>query len=488
VTGTSHADIPMLVDRIVIGDELADAAGGEVFDTLNPATGQPLATLPAGTAQDVDRAVAAARDAQHAWARRSPATRERVLLALAERVESAADDLARLESLDVGKPVSQARAIDVAMAIDGLRYHAGMASKVEGRTIPTSRRYLTITRREPVGVIAGIVPWNFGLLSMTAKLGPALAAGNAIVIKPSPLAPLSSLALGRLALEAGLPPGLLSVVTDDGSAAGEALVRHPAISHVSFTGSPEVGRKVAAAAGEQLKTCITELGGKSALVVLDDADLQAAAQAAFLGIFINQGEMCTASSRLLVSAQVHDHMLDAAAVAARSLKIGDPADASTVLGPLISAPHRERVERFVESGRQSGAELACGGARPPNAPDRGFFFEPTVFDRVRPDAEIAREEIFGPVLSVIPFQDEEEALRIANATRYGLGAGVFTRSIDRALRFAEGVESGNVWVNAYNLLHPAVPFGGMKHSGFGREGGFSGMVHVTREKSIWLAG
>jgi acyl-CoA reductase-like NAD-dependent aldehyde dehydrogenase len=471
---------------MVIGSELVDAANGETFETVNPATAEALALLPAGGSEDVDRAVAAASAAQSAWIKRSPSTRERALEALAVKLEEHLEDLVRLESLDVGKPIAQMRAVDARMALEGLRYHAGMAGKVEGRTIPTSRRYLTLTRREPVGVVAGIIPWNFPLMGMLGKLAPALAAGNAVVVKPSPLAPLTSLAVGRLALEAGLPPGLVNVVTDSGSAAGEALVRHPGVGHVSFTGSPGVGRKVAAAAGESLKSCTCELGGKSPLIVFADADLEAAANAAFFGIFLNQGEMCTAASRLLVERSAHAQMLEAVVAAAGTLKLGDPLDEATSLGPLVSAAHRERVEGYVAEGRDSGAELACGGGRPADSELSGFFFLPTVFDRVPPDSTIAREEIFGPVLSVIPFEDEGEALAIANATRYGLGAGVFTSRVDRALRFVDGLRAGNVWVNAYNLLHPAVPFGGIGDSGFGKEGGFSGMEAMTREKAIWL--
>lgn len=474
------------VDRLVIGDQFLEAASGETFTTLNPATGQPLATLPAAGSEDVDRAVEAAVQAQRVWAKRSAPARTRLLEAFAATLEEHMDELSQLESLDVGKPISQVRAVDANVAIDGLRYHAGLIGKIEGRTIPATGRYLTFTQREPVGVVAGITPWNFPMMGMLGKLAPALAAGNAIVVKPSPLAALTSLAIGRLALEAGLPPGLVNVVCDAGSAAGEALVRHPRIGHVSFTGSTAIGRRVASAAGEQLKSCTCELGGKSPLIVFADADMAAAAQAAFLGIFFNQGEMCTASSRLLVERSAHDQLLEAVVGAAGQLRMGDPLDEATSLGPLISQAHRERVAGYVGGGRESGAQLACGGDAPTDL-DGGFFFSPTVFDGVAPDSALAREEVFGPVLSVIAFDDDDEALRIANGTSYGLGAGVFTSRVDRAMRFVDGLRSGNVWVNAYNLLHPSVPFGGVGDSGFGREGGFSGMEPMTTEKAVWIA-
>ena len=482
VAGTA-APVP-LVDKMVVGEDLLDARSGETFAVHNPADASVIVRLPAAGPADVDHAVAVAREAQRGWARRSVATRAGLLRRWADLCEERADDLARIESLDVGKPIATARGVDGSMLMENMRYYAGMPDKLEGRTIPVSGRFVTMVLREPVGVVAGITPWNFALVGAAGKAVSALAAGNAVVIKPSPLAPLSALALARLALEAGIPPGLVNVVTDAASAAGEALVRHPGVGHVSFTGSDAVGRKVAAAAGAELKTCTMELGGKSPLVVFDDADVAGAAKAAFLGIFLNAGEMCTASSRLLVHRSVHDEMLDAVVTTATGLRIGDPADRSTVLGPVISAAHRDRVESYVAAGRDAGAALVTGGTRP-DLP--GFYVAPTVFDDVDPAARIAREEIFGPVLSVIPFTDDDEALRIANDATYGLGSGVFTGSVERALRFATGIEAGNVWINSYNLLHPAVPFGGYKDSGFGREGGFSGMSHFTREKSVWFA-
>jgi acyl-CoA reductase-like NAD-dependent aldehyde dehydrogenase len=474
----------LLVDKMVVGGELLDARSGETFAVHNPADGSVITRLPAAGAADVDHAVGVAREAQQAWARRSVATRAGLLRRWADLCEERVGDLAKIESLDVGKPIATAHAVDGSMLMENMRYYAGMPDKLEGRTIPVSGRFVTMVLREPIGVVAGITPWNFALVGAAGKAVSALAAGNAIVIKPSPLASLSALALARVALEAGIPSGLVNVVTDAASAAGEALVRHPGVGHVSFTGSDAVGRKVAAAAGAELKTCTMELGGKSPLVVFDDADIPAAAKAAFLGIFLNAGEMCTASSRLLVHRSVHDELLDAVTATAGGLRIGDPADESTVLGPMISAAHRDRVEGYVQAGRDEGAELVAGGARP-DLP--GFYVTPTVFDNVEPTSRIAREEIFGPVLSVMPFADEDEALRIANDATYGLGSGIFTSRIDRALRFATRIEAGNVWINAYNLLHPAVPFGGYKDSGFGREGGFSGMSHFIREKSVWFA-
>ncbi|MCF7550815.1 aldehyde dehydrogenase [Pseudonocardia sp. WMMC193] len=474
----------LLIDRMVVGGDLVDARSGETFAVHNPADGSVITRLPAAEAADVDHAVKVAREAQRGWAKRSIATRSGLLRRWADLCQERVGDLAKIESLDVGKPIATARAVDGSMLMENMRYYAGMPDKLEGRTIPVSGRFVTMVVREPIGVVAGITPWNFALVGAAGKAISALAAGNSIVIKPSPLASLSALALAALALEAGIPPGMVNVVTDAASAAGEALVSHPGVGHISFTGSDAVGRKVAAAAGAELKTCTMELGGKSPLVVFDDADIKSAATSAFLGIFLNAGEMCTASSRLLVHRSVHDELLDAVTATAGGLVVGDPADESTVLGPVISAGHRDRVEGYVSAGRDEGARLVTGGTRP-DLP--GYYVTPTVFDDVEPTARIAREEIFGPVLSVMRFTDEDEALHIANDVTYGLGSGVFTSRLDRALRFADRIEAGNVWVNAYNLLHPAVPFGGYKDSGFGREGGFSGMSHFTREKSVWFA-
>ncbi|MGQ0481056.1 MAG: aldehyde dehydrogenase family protein [Pseudonocardia sp.] len=482
---TQVANAPaLLTDKMIIGGDLVDALSGETFDVHNPGDGSLITRLPAGGAADVDRAVKVAQEAQRGWMRRSVATRCKLLRQWADLCEERLNDLTKIESMDIGKPISTARALDGSMLMENMRYFAGMPDKLEGSTIPVSGRFITMVLREPIGVVAGITPWNFALVGAAGKAITALAAGNAIVIKPSPLASLSALALTQVALEAGIPPGLINVVTDAASEAGEALVRHPGVGHISFTGSDAIGRKVASAAGGELKTCTTELGGKSPLVVFEDGDIKAAAKAAFMGIFLNAGEMCTASSRLLVHRDVHDELLDAITTTAKGLKMGDPADEATSLGPVISAGHRDRIEGYVRAGRDDGARLVIGGERP----DRpGYFVAPTVFDEVNPAARIAQEEIFGPVLSVLPFSDEQEALRIANDATYGLGSGIFTKRIDRALRFADQIQAGNVWINAYNLLHPSVPFGGYKNSGFGREGGMSGMRHFTREKSVWLA-
>ncbi len=468
---------------------------GERGSSIDPATGRPLASIALGTEADVDRAVDAARAALTSpeWARLSPLERGQLLLHVADVVEAHVDELALIESFDNGKPVSVARAVDVGTTVKLFRYFGGWPSKFEGSTIPVSPRgdlqVLNYTVHEPVGVVGAIVPWNFPMSMASWKLAPALAMGNTVVLKPAEETSLSTLRLAELLTEAGVPAGVVNVVTGLGSVVGGHLAAHRGVDKIAFTGSTEVGRLVARAATGNLKKVSLELGGKSPQVVLPDADPEAVAAAAADGIFFNQGQTCTAGSRLYVHEELYDDVMAALIERARALVVGPGQDARTEMGPLVSARQLDTVTRYVETGVAQGAVVATGGGRPSGLPAEnadGYFLEPTVLTHTDHSMRVVREEIFGPVLVAMPWKDVDDLVERANDSPYGLSAGVWTNDLTQAHRIAAAIKAGTVWVNCYNLTDPASPFGGYKESGWGREMGRQVLEEYTETKSVWV--
>jgi acyl-CoA reductase-like NAD-dependent aldehyde dehydrogenase len=473
-------------EGLVIGGGRAAAAAGATFEVENPATGTRLATVAEGGAEDIDRAVAAARAAQEAWGALSAVTRGRHMHRFATVVEDHAEELALLECRNVGMPIADARG-QLGMIVDVLRYYAGAVDKFFGHTIPVEREGVAMTFREPIGVVGLITPWNFPLNIANWKVAPAIAAGNAVVLKPASLTPLTALRYAELALEAGIPPGVLNVVPGPGATVGAALVDHPDVGKIGFTGSTEVGAGIARRAAATVKRVTLELGGKSACVVFADADLERVGRLAPYAVFENCGQDCCARSRLIVQESVAEEVVERYAETARRLRVGMPEDPATEIGPLVSAGRRDTVERYVGVGIGEGARLVAGGERPGGELAGGYFYLPTVLTGVRNDMTVAREEIFGPVVSVITFRDEADAVRIANDTPYGLSGSLWTRDGARQLRVARALRTGVLGVNTNSSVFVQAPFGGYKQSGVGKELGMEALAHNTDLKSVFIS-
>ena len=475
--------------RMVIGGESADAVDGQTFEIVNPATGRTVATAPLGGRADVDRAVDAAQaafDERKGWANWAAGKRGRSLAKLADLIKKNSEELAWLESRNGGKPITSARGeiIGASLVFD---YYAGAANKIHGQTIPVSKPGIDLTLREPIGVVGLIVPWNFPLLMAAWKVAPALAAGNAAILKPASYTPLTAIRLGELALEAGIPAGVLNVVTGPGGTVGASIAAHPGIGKVAFTGETTTGQEIMRLASSNVKKISLELGGKSPNIVFADADLERFAKESPYSVFDNCGQDCCARSRILVERSAHEQVVELFAAATRNVKVGDPADEATEVGPLVSAKQRDRVKDYIEIGLGEGASLVVGGAAPDDpALAEGAYLLPTVFDGVDNDMRIAREEIFGPVVSIIPFDTEEEALRLANATPYGLSGSIWSRDIGKAMRAARALQSGVISVNSNSSVHTEAPFGGYKMSGIGRELGMAALDLYTETKNVFI--
>jgi aldehyde dehydrogenase (NAD+) len=472
--------------KMLIGGRWRDSVSGKTFATVNPATEEEIAQVAEGDAADIDLAVQAARKAFDSgpWRKMDARDRGRLLNKLADLIDQNIDELAELETLDNGKPISEARQGDLPLVVDCLRYYAGWADKIHGQTIPIRGNYFCYTRREPVGVAGQIIPWNFPMLMVAWKWGPALAAGCTIVMKPAEQTPLSCLRLGELAMEAGFPEGVINIVPGFGETAGDALVKHKGADKIAFTGSSEVGQLIMRNAAGSLKRVTLELGGKSPNIVFADADMDAAVNGAMLGMYLNQGQCCCAGSRLFVEEKVYDKMVDRLVQASKARKLGDPFDPSTEQGPQVDRAQFDKIMTYIESGRAQGARCVTGGER---HGDKGYYIQPTIFADVRDEMKIATDEIFGPVLTVLKFKEVEEVIHRANTTDYGLAAAVWTRDIGKAHAIANRVRAGTVWVNCYDVFDAAAPFGGYKISGIGRELGEEALNNYTEHKTVTIA-
>jgi aldehyde dehydrogenase (NAD+) len=473
--------------QLLINGEWRDASGGATMAVVNPATEGVIADVASASADDVNAAVEAARGALAGpWGALAARDRGRLLWKLGDRLMEKADEIARLETLHNGKPIFESRQIEIPACVECLQYFAGWADKIHGETVPVKGKALVYTLREPLGVCAAIVPWNFPLLSAVWKVAPALATGNTMILKPASQTPLTALALGALALEVGIPAGVLNVVTGSGIVAGQAIVAHPGVDKIAFTGDTTTGRGVMRTAAETVKHLTLELGGKSPNIVFADADLDAAVRGATIGIFYGKGEVCAAGSRLLVDRSIKDEFIDKVAARTKKMSVGDPLDPKTRFGALASRAQLDKVLHYVEGARREGATLVAGGSRADIGTGKGFFMQPTMFADVTPGMAIAREEIFGPVLATIEFADVDEAIARANDSMYGLAAAVWTRDIKKAHYVASKLQAGTVWVNTYNVYDTAVPFGGYKQSGFGREMSMHALEHYTQTKTVWV--
>jgi aldehyde dehydrogenase (NAD+) len=470
---------------LLVNGEWVEPTSGRYYDAVNPTNGDTIARVADGGGEDVDRAVNAARLAfdEGPWSQMHPAERGRLILKLAQLVQENAQQLSEIDAINAGKPVTNSLRVDLPAAVDCFEYYAGWADKIHGETVPVRGPMFTYILRQPVGVVGQIIPWNFPVMMAAWKLAPALATGCTVVLKPAEQSPLSALRLGELCLEAGFPPGVVNIVTGFGET-GAALVEHPGVDKIAFTGSPEVGRVIVRSSAGSLKKVSLELGGKSPNVVLADADLEAAVRGASAGVFFNQGEVCSAGSRILVENSIYDTFMDHLDKRTRTIKVGDPLDPETYMGPVVSDEQFDRVMSYIDIGKQEGATLVTGGEQ---IGDRGYFVQPTIFGGVDNRMRIAQEEIFGPVAAVIPVKDADDAVSVANESCYGLAAAVWTRDVGKAHNVAHRLRAGTVWVNTYGSTDTRSPWGGFKDSGFGRELGRQAIDLYTEYKSVWVA-
>jgi aldehyde dehydrogenase (NAD+) len=473
--------------QLLIGGEWRDASNGKTQPVVNPATEEVIAEVASATAEDVDAAVKAARAAfEGPWSQMSARERGRLVYKLGEQLMAEADEVARLETMHNGKPITESRHVEIPMAAECLQYFAGWADKFHGETVPVKGGQLVYTRREPLGVVAAIVPWNFPLLIAIWKVAPALAMGNTVILKPASQTPLTALKLGEMATAIGFPPGVLNVITGSGSITGQAIVDHPGIDKISFTGDTSTGKGIMRGAAETLKHITLELGGKSPNIVFADADLDAAVRGATMGIFYGKGEVCAAGSRLLVEASIKDEFLAKVADRAKKMTAGDPLSPKTRLGAIASKSQLDRVLGYIDTAKKEGANLLAGGERIDIGTGKGYFLQPTVFGNVTTDMTIAREEIFGPVLAAIEFTDVEDAIAKANNTVYGLASGIWTKDVKKAHYVASKLKAGTVWINTYNVYDTAAAFGGYKQSGFGRDMSVHALEAYTQVKTVWV--
>ena len=478
-------EIKMKPGKLFINGKWVDSVSGKTFDTLNPATEKVITSVAEGDSADIDLAVIAAREAfeNGPWKKTDARDRGRILLEIANLIEKNKDELALLDTLDNGKPINETTNADIPLAIDCFLYYAGWADKIHGETIPVRGEFFNYTLREPVGVVGQIIPWNFPLLMAAWKIAPALACGNTIVLKPAEQTPLTALRLGEICQEAGLPDGVLNIVPGYGPTAGAALAEHMDVDKIAFTGGSATGRIIMQAASKNLKRITLELGGKSPNIVFADSDIDSAVAGAMTGIFFNQGEVCCAGSRLFLERSIHDEFVDKLSNRAANMRVGNPEDAGTQMGAQVSKEQFDKILGYIDIGKQEGAKLVTGGER---CGERGYFVRPTIFDAVDNNMKIAREEIFGPVVSAITFDDVSEVVRQGNLSIYGLAAAVWTRDIKKAHRLARDLKAGTIWINTYNALDAASPFGGFKQSGFGRELGVHALELYTQVKSVWI--
>ncbi|MEK3886244.1 aldehyde dehydrogenase family protein [Bacillus sp. FSL K6-3431] len=472
--------------KMYINGEFVESSSGKTFDTPNPATGETLATLYEGEEQDIDKAVKAARKAfdDGEWSKMSAASRSKLMYKLADLMEDNKEALAQLETLDNGKPISETMNADIPLAIEHMRYYAGWSTKITGQTIPVAGPYFTYTRHEAVGVVGQIIPWNFPLLMAMWKMGAALATGCTIILKPAEQTPLSALFFAELVEEAGFPPGVINIVPGYGETAGQALVDHPQVNKIAFTGSTEIGKLIMQRAANTLKRVTLELGGKSPNIILPDADLSKAIPGALNGVMFNQGQVCCAGSRVFIQKKHFDNVVADMASHAKNIKQGSGLDAETQIGPLVSSEQQNKVLNYIEQGINEGAELLTGGQK---SREEGYFVEPTIFADVNDDMTIAKEEIFGPVIAAMPYDDLDEVIGRANDSEYGLAAGLWTQDVASAHYIANKLRAGTVWVNCYNAFDAAAPFGGFKQSGIGREMGSYALNNYTEVKTVWVS-
>ncbi len=481
----SKEEVKIKPGKLFINGNWVDSVSGKTFDTLNPATEEVITSVAEGDSADIDLAVAAARKAfeDGPWNKLDARDRGRILFEIANLIEKNKDELALLETRDNGKPISETKNADLPLAIDCFLYYAGWADKIHGETIPVRGKFFNYTMREPVGVVGQIIPWNFPLLMAAWKIAPALACGNTIVLKPAEQTPLTALRLGEICQEAGLPDGVLNIVPGYGPTAGAALAEHMDVDKIAFTGADTTGRIIMQAASKNLKRISLELGGKSPNIVFADADIDSAVAGAMTGIFFNQGEVCCAGSRLFLEKSIHEEFIDKLSSKASGMRVGNPEDAGTQMGAQVSKAQFDKILGYIDTGKQEGAKLVTGGER---CGERGYFIKPTIFDTVDNNMKIAREEIFGPVVSAITFDDVSEVVRQSNLSIYGLAAAVWTSDIKKAHRLARDLKAGTIWINTYNALDTASPFGGFKQSGFGRELGVHALELYTQVKSVWI--